>query len=243
MKKRLLTLFLIIIALSSSVAITAHQLSKNNLFLSGSVIDGDTIIGRQKDIDRFQEAEQFVIDWFADRGYSLSYDVTIEFTTDVGIKMREDYKKEFDENTGGKLKLGGLFQDGVIYVVDYRTFLLGNNSKFDIKELDVVQKGIIIHELAHCYLYKYGISTFTNTAVQEFIASILEIESYPDEYKTMVLYKAAALIARHKYNAPNYIMKASNYHKNTERFQILAYWVYKSRDGEILVESIMSLPY
>ena len=230
MKKKLLlplTLLLVVVSFSIAMGNTREKV----------MINGDTIIGYQKDIERFQEAEQFLMDWFISEGYNLSYDVHIEFTSDVDSKLPKEERGEWE------YKLGGLFYNSKTYVVDYYTFMKGRQTKFNIKlGMGMVQRGIIIHELMHYYLFKCGISTVDNSAVHEYMAAIVEIESYSLKHRDRILNKAANLIKRHKYHASEFVMHASNYEKDHATFQILSYWVYKSRDGEILIDSIMSIP-
>jgi len=229
MRKESLVL-LVIIALFSTAMLPVEK--------KKVIINGDTIIGCQKDIERFQECEQFLIDWFISKGYNLSYDVYAEFTSDVASKLSEEDREDWLD----EYKLGGLFYDGKLYVTGYYEFLEGTHSKFNIEyKLDMVQRGIIIHELMHCYLGKYGMSPINDLAVHEYMATIAEIDSYELSYRSGILKKAANLIARYKYSAPKYVMSASNYRRDPEVFQILSYWVYKIQSEGILIDSIMSM--
>ncbi len=234
MKKKLLVLLLIIIPFSIAMTPVKKEV----------VIDGDAIIGYQKDIERFQECEQFLIDWFASKGYNLSYDVNVEFVSDVGSKMSEEDRKGFKEKLDDKYKLAGIFYKGKIYIIDYYKFLQDSESKFDITaKSKMIQRGVIIHELVHYYLFKYGVSITNSLAVHEYMATIAEIDSYEQKYRSKVLKEAADLIAEKRYNAPEYIMYGSNYLEFPKESQILAYWVYRVLDkDQLLINSIMSTP-
>ena len=231
MKKLLVVVLLLILTIPVTITIA-----------STVVIDGDTITGTEADIERFQEAEEFVMDWFLEEGYYLSYDVNAEFMPNVASMLPEG---ELEKWKVKKRVVAGLFMNNKIYLTDHITFIknrrtkLGVGSKLDV--LDMVHRGVIIHEIAHYYLYRHGLSTIGNDAVHEYVASIVEISSYSEKYRKKVLMNGAFIIALRGCNAPEYVMKGSNYFKDASAFQTLSYYVYKELDGDILVDSIMSI--
>ena len=239
MKK--LWIVVVVLLLTATMSITVA--STPDLTVSKAIINGDIITGTEADIKRFQEAEEFVKDWFLKEGYYLSYDVNAEFMPNIASMLPEG---ESDKWEGKNRVIAGLFMNNKIYITDYITFVKDARTKFGIgSKLDVlnmVQRGIIIHEIVHYYLHRYGISTIGNDAVHEYIASIIEISSYSKKYRKRILNNAAFIIALRGCHAPDYVMKASSYFKDASAFQTLSYWVYKKMDGDILVESIMSIP-
>lgn len=239
MKK--LWVVVVLLLLTATISITIA--STPDLTVRKVVIDGDTITGTEADIKRFQEAEEFVKDWFLKEGYYMSYDVEAEFMPDVGSMLPEG---EPDKWIGKRRMIAGLFINNKIYFTDYITFIKNGKSKlsvgYTVDMLNMVHRGVIIHEITHYYLNRYGISTIGNDAVHEYIAAIVEISSYSKKYRKRVLKNAIFIIALNGYNAPDYVMRGSNYFKDASAFQTLSYWVYKEMDGDILVESIMSIP-
>lgn len=231
-------LWVVVLLLTATMFITIALAT--DITASKAVIDGDIIIGTEEDIERFQEAEEFVIDWFLKEGYYLSYDVNVEFMPDVGSMLPEEDLVEWQ---GKERIIAGLFIDNKIYITDHITFVKNKKTKLGVgHKLDMVHRGIIVHEIVHYYLNRYGISTIGNNAVHEYIASIVEISSYSEKYRKKVLDNATFIIALRGSYAPEYVMKASNYFKDASAFQTLSYWVYKKMDGDILVNSIMSIP-
>jgi hypothetical protein len=239
MKKLWAVVVVLLLTATISVTIAATP----DLTVSKVLIGGDIITGTKADIERFQEAEEFVKDWFLEEGYYLSYDVNAEFMPDVGSMLPEG---EPDKWIGKRRMIAGLFIDNKIYFTDHTTFVengrtkLGVGNKLDV--LNMVHRGVIIHEITHYYLGKYGISTIGNDAVHEYIAAIVEISSYSKKYRKKVILNGAFLIALNGYNAPEYVMRGSNYFKDASAFQTLSYYVYKEMYGDILVDSIMSIP-
>ena len=230
MKRLLVVVVAVLLLLIVTIPIT---------IASTVVIDGDTITGTEADIERFQEAEEFVIDWFLEEGYYLSYDVDAEFMPDVASMLpKEDLGKWQKKDR----IIAGLFMDNKIYITDHITFIKNGRTKLGIRKmLDMVHRGVIIHEIAHYYLSRYGLSIIGNDAVHEYVASIVEISSYSKKYREKVLLNAAFIIALRGCNPPEYVMRGSNYFKDASAFQTLSYWVYKKMDGDILIDSIMSI--
>jgi len=226
------------ILITLAIVLSLSSISYANMFVKWETpwkVNGDTIIGYQKDVKMFQECEQFVMNWFADKGYNLSYDVTIEFTSNVEKRLG------IQEKEGFTLKGG---------------FLHGKNKIYTIR-----QKHIIVHELMHYYLFNYGIYS---KIIHEQMATFIEIDFLGIKYQNTIIKMGNTLVnkiieaenmlatwsptvkSRMKLEIQlikyivKYIYNISNYNKSPEDFQILVYWAYKRYNGQQMIDKKMS---